>query len=272
MSGRSSAGGLIAQSTDLDSRRARAMTVYAGLDLTALKFRMPENIGHIVLPAGATGMIGDPRDVGERSLKRPVEWAETAGSWSVCRPRRLTIKLWNGPAHYRLSEFLRDIGKHFGQRLVRDTIQASGGGGISTLNSATVVAGQRLCRIAPAPRPHAGDRQADQWGNIAAGAIRCAVARVPLRMRLRPPDRCRRHCWQRQNGAIRSRALRSGEHPSAGGHWLLRCGKPRSPNQIANRAAELRDLLVAAWPGLGQERGAGAMIHEGGGVGQQHSG
>ena len=88
--------GLIAQSTDRDAlaRRAgrRAVTVYAGFDPTApslhagnlvplLALRRFQQAGHrpIVLAGGATGMIGDPRDSGERTLNTTdtvAEWAD----------------------------------------------------------------------------------------------------------------------------------------------------------------------------------------------------
>ena len=87
--------GLIAQSTDLDALAAEAgrgpMTVYAGFDPTApslhaghlvplLALRRFQRAGHrpIVLAGGATGMIGDPRDVGERSLNE----ADTVAAWT----------------------------------------------------------------------------------------------------------------------------------------------------------------------------------------------
>src|SRR5947209_9807205 len=88
--------GLIAQSTDLDALAAETqrgpMTVYAGFDPTApslhaghlvplLTLRRFQQFGHrpIVLAGGATGMIGDPRDTGERLLNTTdtvAEWAE----------------------------------------------------------------------------------------------------------------------------------------------------------------------------------------------------
>ena len=91
--------GLIAQSTDLDALAAEAqrgpMTVYAGFDPTApslhaghlvplLALRRFQRAGHrpIVLAGGATGMIGDPRDVGERTLNEAdtvAEWTERIG-------------------------------------------------------------------------------------------------------------------------------------------------------------------------------------------------
>src|SRR6201992_464257 len=77
--------GLIAQSTDLDALAAEAaqgpITLYAGFDPTApslhaghlvplLALRRFQRAGHrpIVLAGGATGMIGDPREGGERRL------------------------------------------------------------------------------------------------------------------------------------------------------------------------------------------------------------
>ena len=88
--------GLTAQSTDLDALAAEVaqppVMVYAGFDPTApslhaghlvplLTLRRFEHSGHrpIVLAGGATGMIGDPRDIGERLLNTTdtiAEWAE----------------------------------------------------------------------------------------------------------------------------------------------------------------------------------------------------
>jgi tyrosyl-tRNA synthetase len=88
--------GLIAQSTDLDalaSEAARApITLYAGFDPTApslhaghlvplLALRRFQRAGHrpVVLAGGATGLIGDPRETGERVLNTAdivQEWTE----------------------------------------------------------------------------------------------------------------------------------------------------------------------------------------------------
>src|SRR5919201_748409 len=87
---------LIAQSTDLDALATELarppITVYAGFDPTApslhagnlvplLTLRRFQRAGHrpIVLAGGATGMIGDPRDTGERALSETdtiADWAE----------------------------------------------------------------------------------------------------------------------------------------------------------------------------------------------------
>ena len=88
--------GLIAQSTDRDALRSAladdVLTLYCGFDPTApslhagnliplLTLRRFQRAGArpIVLAGGATGMIGDPRDVGERALNSVAtvrDWAE----------------------------------------------------------------------------------------------------------------------------------------------------------------------------------------------------
>src|ERR1700752_5497855 len=87
--------GLIAQSTDRDALAAELdsgpITVYSGFDPTApslhaghliplLTLRRFQQAGHrpIVLAGGATGMIGDPRDTGERTLNT----ADTVAEWA----------------------------------------------------------------------------------------------------------------------------------------------------------------------------------------------
>src|SRR4051812_27746769 len=87
--------GLIAQSTDLDALAAELargpVTVYAGFDPTApslhagnlvtlLSLRRFQRFGHrpIVLAGGATGLIGDPRETGERVLNS----ADTVAEWA----------------------------------------------------------------------------------------------------------------------------------------------------------------------------------------------
>ena len=87
--------GLIAQSTDLDALAAESargpITLYAGFDPTApslhaghlvplLALRRFQAAGHrpIVLAGGATGLIGDPRDTGERVLNS----ADTVEGWT----------------------------------------------------------------------------------------------------------------------------------------------------------------------------------------------
>ena len=89
--------GLIAQSTDLAALRKdlegpEPLTLYAGFDPTAaslhaghliplLTLRRFQEAGArpIVLAGGATGQIGDPRDVGERTMNSADTVAEWAG-------------------------------------------------------------------------------------------------------------------------------------------------------------------------------------------------
>ncbi|MFW0793058.1 tyrosine--tRNA ligase [Gordonia sp. CPCC 205515] len=144
--------GLIAQSTDLGELRAELargpITLYAGFDPTAaslhaghlvplLTLRRFQLAGHrpIVLAGGATGLIGDPRDVGERTMNS----ADTVAEWAdgiVDQLRRfVTIDdsangavMANNMEWTRdLSaiEFLRDIGKHFSVNvmLARETVR-----------------------------------------------------------------------------------------------------------------------------------------------------
>lgn len=144
--------GLIAQSTDLDALTAEVtggpITVYAGFDPTApslhagnlvplLALRRFQRAGHrpIVLAGGATGLIGDPRDTGERSLNS----ADTVAEWSGRIRGQLErfVDFDNGPtgavvvnnldwtAPLSAVEFLRDVGKHFSVNVMldRDTIR-----------------------------------------------------------------------------------------------------------------------------------------------------
>ncbi|WP_238423301.1 tyrosine--tRNA ligase [Gordonia sp. 'Campus'] len=144
--------GLIAQSTDLDVlREALAdgpITLYAGFDPTAaslhaghlvplLTLKRFQLAGHrpVVLAGGATGLIGDPRDVGERTMNTPDTVAEWAGRIDAQLRRFVDIDEsttgaivvnnldWTG--QLSAIEFLRDLGKHFSVNvmLARDTVK-----------------------------------------------------------------------------------------------------------------------------------------------------
>ena len=195
--------GLIAQSTDLEALTAEAqrgpLTVYAGFDPTGpslhaghlvplLALRRFQRAGHrpIVLAGGATGMIGDPRDIGERSLNGADTVAEWTGrirgqlerfvdfSDSGDSPTGAIVAdnlEWTG----RLSavEFLRDIGKHFSVNVMldRDTIRRRlEGEGISyTEFSYMLLQANDYVEL---HRRHGCTLQiggSDQWGNIIAG-------------------------------------------------------------------------------------------------------
>lgn len=191
---------LIAQSTDLEALAAEAqrgpLTVYAGFDPTAaslhaghlvplLALRRFQRAGHrpIVLAGGATGMIGDPREVGERSLHEAdivAEWTERIrgqlerfvdfdGS-----PTGAIVENnldWTRPLS--AIEFLRDIGKHFSVNVMldRDTVRRRlEGDGISyTEFSYMLLQANDYVEL---HRRHGCTLQiggSDQWGNIIAG-------------------------------------------------------------------------------------------------------
>ena len=192
--------GLIAQSTDLDALAAEArrgpITVYAGFDPTApslhaghlvplLALRRFQRAGHrpIVLAGGATGMIGDPRDVGERSLNE----ADTVAAWTERIRGQLErfVDLDNSPtgaivvnnldwtAPMSAIGFLRDVGKHFSVNVMldRDTIRRRlEGEGISyTEFSYMLLQANDYVEL---HQRHGCTLQiggSDQWGNIIAG-------------------------------------------------------------------------------------------------------
>src|SRR5689334_22168549 len=139
--------GLIAQSTDKDALATELdsgpVTVYSGFDPTApslhaghliplLTLRRFQQAGHrpIVLAGGATGMIGDPRENGERALNNAATVADWTGrirgqlerfvdfdgsSSGAIAENNLT---WTGGMG--AVEFLRDIGKHFSVNVMLD--------------------------------------------------------------------------------------------------------------------------------------------------------
>ncbi|QBJ94701.1 tyrosine--tRNA ligase [Rhodococcus sp. ABRD24] len=144
--------GLIAQSTDLDALRreteAGPVTLYAGFDPTGpslhaghlvplLALKRFQRAGHrpIVLAGGATGMIGDPRDVGERVMNTAdtvADWAERIRSqlerfvdFDESPTGAVIENNANWTSKLTAIDFLRDIGKHFSVNvmLARDTVK-----------------------------------------------------------------------------------------------------------------------------------------------------
>ena len=141
---------LINQSTDLDSLReatANPITLYCGFDPTGpslhaghlvplLMLRRFQQAGHrpIVLAGGAAGMIGDPRDVGERSMNSAdivADWSERI-SGQLSRfvsfegdNAALLVNNNDWTKDLTAISFLRDIGKHFplNTMLSRDTVK-----------------------------------------------------------------------------------------------------------------------------------------------------
>ncbi|WP_043650749.1 tyrosine--tRNA ligase [Nocardia thailandica] len=192
--------GLIAQSTDLDELRKAAadgpLTLYAGFDPTAaslhaghlvplLALKRFQRAGHrpIVLAGGATGLIGDPRDVGERTMNSSDTVAEWAGRIRSQLERFVDLDDsptgavivnnmdWTGPLS--AVDFLRDIGKHFSINvmLARDTVKRrleSDGISYTEFSYMLLQANDYL----QLRRSHGCTLQvggSDQWGNIIAG-------------------------------------------------------------------------------------------------------
>ncbi len=142
--------GLIAQHTDIDALRAALnagpVTFYCGFDPTAPSLhhghlvavkvmRHLQLAGHhpLALVGGATGLIGDPRAKGERTLNTK----EVVAGWSQGmreqlehlldfegdNPARIVNNLdWT--AQLSAIDFLRDLGKHFrmGTMLSKDIV------------------------------------------------------------------------------------------------------------------------------------------------------
>ena len=100
--------GLIAQSTDREALAEQLatgpVTVYSGFDPTApslhaghlvplLTLRRFQQAGHrpIVLAGGATGLIGDPRETGERTLNTTDTVADALGKQRTITYRTTTF-------------------------------------------------------------------------------------------------------------------------------------------------------------------------------------
>jgi tyrosyl-tRNA synthetase len=192
--------GLIAQSTDRDGLAAALaegpVTVYSGFDPTAsslhaghlvplLTLRRLQQAGHrpIVLAGGATGLIGDPRDVGERVMNTAAtvaEWShriqgqlERFVDFDDSPTGAIVVNNLDWTSQLSAIDFLRDVGKHFSVNVMldRDTIRRRlDGEGISytefsymllQANDYVELHERHGCRL------QLGG--SDQWGNIIAG-------------------------------------------------------------------------------------------------------
>ena len=190
--------GLVAHTTDLDALRAELdagpVKVYVGFDPTApslhfgnllqlVTLRRLQDAGHLPfgLVGGATGMIGDPKDAGERRLNS----LETVQGW-VQRVRAQMEPFLSFEGEYAATmvnnhdwtaglstiDFLRDIGKHFpvNRMLARDVVRSRLEDGISYTEFSYVLL--QSMDYLNLYRDHGVTLQtggSDQWGNITAG-------------------------------------------------------------------------------------------------------
>lgn len=143
--------GLIAQHSDIDKLRADLaegpITFYCGFDPTAPSLhhghlvavkvmRHLQLAGHnpLVLVGGATGLIGDPRDKGERTLNTK----DTVAQWALSLKSQLeslldfegenparTVNNLDWTSELSAIDLLRDLGKHFrmGTMLSKDIVK-----------------------------------------------------------------------------------------------------------------------------------------------------
>ncbi|OYN74882.1 tyrosine--tRNA ligase [Mycolicibacterium sphagni] len=191
---------LIAQSTDIDALAAAAaqppMTVYCGFDPTApslhagnlvplLTLRRFQRAGHrpIVLAGGATGMIGDPRDTGERTMNTTdtvAQWAERIRGqlerfvdFDDSASGAVVENNLSWTSQLSAIDFLRDVGKHFSVNVMldRDTIRRRlDGDGISyTEFSYMLLQANDYVELHKRYGCALQIGGSDQWGNIIAG-------------------------------------------------------------------------------------------------------
>ena len=190
--------GLINQSTDLEQLREaceQPTTLYCGFDPTGpslhaghlvplLMLRRFQQAGHnpIVLAGGATGMIGDPRDVGERAMladDQVAEWADRIIdqlSRFVDFDGEHAARLVNNndwTKNLSVTQFLRDVGKHFSLNtmLARDTVKRRlDNDGISyTEFSYMLLQANDYVQLHNAYGCSLQIGGGDQWGNIVSG-------------------------------------------------------------------------------------------------------
>ena len=190
--------GLVALSTDLDALRAEMsagpIRFYVGFDPTAPSLHMGnlmqlvtarrlQDAGHVpfVLVGGATGMIGDPKESGERSLNSHhvvTEWVERVRRqvepfFSFDGDNAATmVDNYDWTAGLSAIDFLRDIGKHFpvNRMLARDVVRSRLEAGISYTEFSYVLLQSmdylNLYRDFGVRLQTGGS---DQWGNITGG-------------------------------------------------------------------------------------------------------
>ena len=190
--------GLLAHSTDPDALAAHldggAVKFYVGFDPTAqsvhtgnlvqlLLARRLQDAGHrpFMLVGGATGLIGDPKESGERVMNSTdvvAGWVERIRE-QVGRfvafdgPAAATmVKNFDWTSQMSVLDFLRDVGKHFpvNRMLARDVVARRLESGISYTEFSYVLLQSMDYR--ELYRRHGVTLQtggSDQWGNLTAG-------------------------------------------------------------------------------------------------------
>ena len=190
--------GLIAHSTDREALGAAlaegSVAFYVGFDPTAPSLHMGnllqlvtarrlQDAGHrpFLLVGGATGLIGDPRESGERTLN-PIE---TVHGWVERLRGQIQPFLdfegdnaatmvnnydWTQPMS--VLDFLRDVGKHFpvNRMLARDVVRTRLEAGISFTEFSYVLL--QSMDFLELYRQHGVTLQfggSDQWGNLTGG-------------------------------------------------------------------------------------------------------
>jgi tyrosyl-tRNA synthetase len=189
--------GLVAQSTDAEALRAaleEPVTFYVGFDPTApslhvgnllqlLTARRFQLAGHkpLLLVGGSTGLIGDPKESGERDMNAK----ETVAGWVEHIAAQVARFVeFDGPAAAFIVnnldwteglstiDFLRDIGKHFpvNRMLAREVVSSRLDKGISYTEFSYVLL-QSLDYLELHRRYGCALQTggSDQWGNITAG-------------------------------------------------------------------------------------------------------
>src|SRR3954452_17363431 len=172
------------------------ITIYSGFDPTApslhaghliplLTLRRFQQAGHrpIVLAGGATGMIGDPRETGERTLHDESTVADWSGrirgqlerfvDFDDSQSGAIVQNNLSWTSELSAIEFLRDVGKHFSVNVMldRDTVRRRlEGEGISyTEFSYMLLQANDYVELNKRYGCTLQIGGSDQWGNIIAG-------------------------------------------------------------------------------------------------------
>lgn len=192
--------GLIAQSTDIDQLSQQvekeSISLYCGFDPTAsslhaghliplLTMKRFQAYGHrpILLAGGATGLIGDPREVGERAMQSQDTVNQWAGNIREQLSRFVDFDGVQNPAvlvnnldwteNLSAIDFLRNLGKHFslntmlGRETVKRRLESDG---ISyTEFSYMLLQANDYLHLHQELGCSLQIGGADQWGNIISG-------------------------------------------------------------------------------------------------------